>query len=186
MAISRPILLALVGGLLALGAFYATMGARSSSDESAKITAKPARPKHDAAQTQGKAHARSQKAAASKPRPAAKPEAAAKPKAAAKPGLPIAVSRALAGDRTVVLFFYQRGGADDEATAEAVSTVRRSGRAKVFSAPISRLADYRAVTAGAGVSQAPAVVILHKGRSARLVEGFVDSETLVQQVADAR
>jgi hypothetical protein len=113
----------------------------------------------------------------------------------------------------VVLFFFQRGSADDAATAKAVAAVRRRGGAKVFQAPISRLAAYRAVTAGSGVSQAPAVLILRKrtggaqsgssgggrnaGRSsvgpaperlvsAQLVEGFVDPETLLQQVADAR
>ena len=186
MAISRPILLALAGAILALVAFYATTGARSGDDGSGKppeppAAQTPAKPKAAARAGAGNA---GESAVASRrgARPPGKSEARAKPSR----GLPPRVERALAGRQPVVLFFFQRGGADDEATAEAVSAVRRRGRAKVFSAPISRLADYRAVTAGAGVSQAPAVLILRKGSSARLVEGFVDAETLIQQVADAR
>jgi hypothetical protein len=188
MAISRPILLALVAALLALVAFYATMGARTSGDESgepAKAVPEPAPAKPDGVQAGAADAAKPAKRPAGSARtsnPAAERDAGA----ASRPRLPAEVARAMAGERTVVLFFFQRGSADDEATARAVSALRRRGGAKVFSAPISRLASYGAVTAGAGVSQAPAIVILRKGRGARLVEGFVDPETLIQQVADAR
>ena len=99
--------------------------------------------------------------------------------------MPAAVRRALARDRTVVLFFRQRG-ADDDATAKAVAGVRGRRGAAVFSAPISRLSDYSALTAEIGISQAPAVVIVGKSGKARLIEGFIDEETLKQEVADSR
>lgn len=196
MAISRPILLALVGALLALGAFYATSGARNSGDEAQPGPAVEPKPapkspaKDSAAKSSPKAPAASADADAA--RPASRPDAKRTPaKPASKPtaaptGMPADVSRALAGKRTVVLFFFQRGAADDEATARAVASIRGRRGVQVFSAPIARLADYRAVTAGVGVSQAPAIVILRPGGGARLIEGFVDPESLAQQVADAR
>ena len=199
MAISRPIVLAVVGALVALTAFYATMGARRAEDGSNE----PARlaDRDSAKQGAKKAESRSTPAGAdktaatgtasgngtaAKQSQAAPGRAAAKPEPAARPGLPADVARALAADRTVVLFFYQRGAADDAATAKAVAAIRGHTRAKIFTASISRAADYRTLTTGVGLSQAPAIVILRKGRSAQLVEGFVDPETLAQQVADTR
>ena len=194
MPISKPILVALVAAVLALGAFYATMGARSSDETpqgpanatdrspASPTDRSPATPK-DSGQSKADAKAQSRprsESAADKQR-----STDADARASAKPGIPAAVAGALAGGRTVVLFFHGRGS-DDAATAKAVSALRGRGGTRVFSAPISRLADYSVVTAGAGVSQAPAVVILRKGRSARLVEGFVDAETLTQHVADTR
>ena len=37
-----------------------------------------------------------------------------------------------------------------------------------------------------GVSQAPAVVIVDRDGKAHLIEGFVDRETLLQELSDAR
>jgi hypothetical protein len=37
-----------------------------------------------------------------------------------------------------------------------------------------------------GVNQTPAVVVIDSRGSARLIEGYVDSKSLVQVVADAR
>ena len=59
-------------------------------------------------------------------------------------------------------------------------------RVAVFSAPISRLDDYAAITGSITISQAPAVVIVDRRHKARLIEGFIDEETLAQEVADAR
>lgn len=217
MAISRPILLALVAAILALVGFYATMGARTSGEESsapANTVAEPAPTKPKADRTRPASPSTSPGRSATGPTRSAHPTATRDAGEGSRPGIPADVTRALARGRTVVLFFFQRGSADDAATAKAVAAVRRRAGVKVFEAPISRLADYRAVTAGSGISQAPAVLILRKatgaqtggaaagsgtgaarssvGRashppvSARLVEGFVDPETLLQQVADAR
>jgi hypothetical protein len=134
-----------------------------------------------------KARASAPKSPAAQATTAAKPVPAKPPKKAAVPtGVPANVTRALEAKRTVVLFFYQRGSADDDAAAAAVNSVRGHANVKVFSAPITRLADFRGVTGGAGVSQAPAIVILGRRGSARLIEGYIDSETLAQEVADAR
>lgn len=191
MALSRPILLALAGALVAVVAFYATMGARSPSDSSKEPAAAPA--KRDAATPKSatrdgsarKADGARRRASPAAAKPEADGRAAGRPAGAATRGLPADVDAALGRGRTVVLFFFQRGSADDDATARAVASVRGAKNVRVFTAPISRLAEYKTLTSVAGVSQAPSVVILRQGRSARLVEGFVDPETLRQQVADA-
>ena len=190
MAISRPILIALIAALLALAAFYATSGARQSSEApSAPASAAPERsasPTKSAPPARAKAREpgsrRGGDGSAKPPRSPAK----RRPAVAVPTGMPAGVRRALAGKRTVVLFFFQRGSADDAATARAVASLRGRRGAQVFSAPISRLADYQAVIGGLGVTQAPSVVIVGRDRAARLIEGFVDAETLAQQVADAR
>ena len=206
MPVSRPILLALIGAVLACATFYVSAATKSSDDGAAAPTlAKPTASKPSADKTQparpdsAKSEATAPaKAKAAKSAPAAAKPAAAKPAPtpAAKPAKPAApkinadlppgVSRALAKGRTVVLFFYQRGSADDSATAKAVAGLRGRRGVAVFTAPISKLGDYRAVTGGLGVSQAPAVVIVGKDKQARVVEGYVDSETLAQEVADSR
>ena len=208
MALSRPVLLALVGAVVCGGLFFATMGARQSADDSGlKPAAKPAN-KPAAKQSPSPAKAKKQSAvatptaakkaqgkrrtpaagtggAAANARAAQAEARDAKPESAPSAGVPARVTSALARSHTVVLFFYQRGSADDDATAKAVDSLRGKKRVDVLSAPISRLADFRGVTGDAGVSQAPAVVILH-GDRARLIEGFVDDATLAQEVADAR
>ncbi len=180
MALSRPALLALLGAILVAALFYATSG-REATDKPSP----PAAPaKHSSrAKTVPKARssAKARAHATARRSPAAKAKAAA-----ALTGVPADVTKALEQKRTVVLFFFQRGSADDDATARSVASLKGRSGVDVFSAPISRLADYRGVTAGAGVSQAPAVVILGRNGGARLIEGFVDRETLAQEVADSR
>ena len=56
----------------------------------------------------------------------------------------------------------------------------------VFTVGLEDLETYRPVLAGAGVSQVPAIVVVKAGRKARLIQGYVDSRTLRQTVADAR
>lgn len=168
MPLSRPVLLALIGAILAGAAFFATSGAREDAIEPTPAKPEPAKPK-------------AAKAQPAKPKPA-------KPKAkAAKPtGLPVPVAAAVRKGRTTVIFFRQREGADDAATARAVGAQRGRKNVAVFTASIKDLDRYRAVVAGLGITQAPAVVILGKEGKARLIEGFIDPPTLAQEVADAR
>ena len=64
-------------------------------------------------------------------------------------GVPPKVGKALAARRTVVLFFRQPA-ADDDATAAAVRSVRGIKGVSVFTAPITKLARYRASCPGWG------------------------------------
>lgn len=185
MAISRPILLALVGAILALGAFYATSGGRQAATDSSE-PARPAPESAKPAQRHKTKPTEAERRAGGGAMRRARPDAARRQARRGPAALPAEVAGALARKQTVVLFFFQHRAADDAATARSVSSLRGRRGVKVFSAPISKLGRYQAVIGGAGVSQAPAIVIVGRDRAARLIEGYVDRETLAQQVADAR
>ena len=178
MAISRPLQIVLAFCVLALVGFYATQGARQSTgDEGADVVTPP--PIADNASTGG----------AGKP-DAVKPDAAKaaerRREAAERRGMPLPVARALADRKIVVLFFGGAGSTDDRETGRAVAALRGQRGVAVFADRIGRLGRYRAVVGELGISQAPAVVIVDRARSARVVEGYVDPATLAQDVADTR
>jgi len=169
--VSRPFVLAVLGAVLTLATFT-SMRSAANQAEAGDTAAAP-----QVVQPASRNPAQPPKAARPKP---------SKPKAApAVTGVPPKVAAAMAAHRTVVLFFRQPA-ADDDATAAAVGSVRGVKGASVFAAPISKLATYRGITSGLGVTQAPAIVIVGKSRQARVIEGYVDSATLRQQVKDAR
>jgi hypothetical protein len=207
MPISRPLLIALVAAVFAVVGFYATQSMRNSTDAAAPVIATapsevPAdRPDAPAASTsQGgsksqaerkpsadrKTSATDESAAASKAPAARKAPGARKRHAPRAAGVPAPVARALAARQRIVLFFYKPGSADDRATARAVSALRGQRGLSVFTDPIGRLARYRGVIGELGISQAPAVVIVRKDRTARVIEGYVDPATLAQDVTDSR
>jgi cell division protein FtsN len=194
MPLSRPVLLALIGAVLALATFFATSAARQGTTASkADPAAQAARAKKAAAAaTPAKPAVKKTAAKApAKPAPAKAKPVKAKPvtPTPAKPkvvGVPAPVARALDKKRVVVLFFRQSGSADDRAVAGAVNAQRGRKGVSVFSDSIARLARYRAVIGSLGISQAPAVVIVGRNGEAQVVEGFVDEGSLTQQVVDAK
>jgi hypothetical protein len=100
--------------------------------------------------------------------------------------LPAAIKRAMARGRLVVLFLYQRGANDDRRVARSVASLRGRTKAAIFSDRIANLARYGQIATSVGVTRAPSIVIIGKGRRGRLIEGYVDPNTLAQRVADAR
>ena len=203
MAVSRPLLLTLVGAMLMVATFLAAQGARTAAEPASQVVQPPptpSPPKADAtpgkpggapADKQGKTKADKAKpgerTAKEKAAAAAKPaeEALAERKPARVVGLPAPVAQALANKKVVVLFFFQ-DAADDDATGKAVNSLRDIRGVRIFRDGIANLAKYRAVTAGLGVAQAPAVVVVGRDRNAQLLEGFVDEATLTQITVDAR
>lgn len=111
----------------------------------------------------------------------------AQPKVEASAGLPRAVAQAIDSNKVVVLFFYEPAGADDQATRAAVRTARSEGgsRVRVFQDVVARISDYRRVVGSLGISQTPAMVIVDRKRTARILEGYLDSGTIKQSVRDA-
>ena len=111
----------------------------------------------------------------------------AQPKVVASAGLPRAVAQALDANKVVVLFFYEPAGADDQATRAAVRTARSEGggRVRVFQDVVAHISDYRRVVGSLGISQTPAMVIIDRKRTARILEGYLDSGTIKQSVRDA-
>lgn len=170
MPVSRPLLIALVAAVLALVAFYATQGARDASSgggDAAEVAPPAPKAKHaEAKARQARVEARRE--------------------AEERRGMPLAVSRALSSRKIVILLFRGSDSADDRAAARAVAGLRGQRGLAAFSDRIGRLGRYRAVVGDLGISQAPAVVIVDRGRTARVVQGYVDPATLAQDVADAR
>jgi hypothetical protein len=111
----------------------------------------------------------------------------AQPKVVASAGLPRAVAQAIDANKVVVLFFYEPAGADDQATRAAVRTARSEGggRVRVFQDVVAHISDYRRVVGSLGISQTPAMVIVDRKRTARILEGYLDSGTIRQSLRDA-
>lgn len=116
-----------------------------------------------------------------------KPVTPAQPKVVASAGLPRAVAQAMDSNKVVVLFFYEPAGADDQATRAAIRTARSEGggRVRVFQDVVAHISDYRRVVGSLGISQTPAMVIVDRKRTARILEGYLDSGTIRQSVRDA-
>ena len=171
MAISRPILIALVAAVVGLAAFYATQGSRDAAETAAPVA--PVVPAETAQRPDTATDRRKS------------PEARRRVRAE-RIGMPLSVARALRARNTVVLYFRGSPSADDRATARAVAGLRGQRGVTVIADRIGRLGRYRAVVGDLGIAQAPAVVIVGRGRSARVVEGYIDPTTLAQDVADAR
>jgi len=200
-AISRPLLIVLIAAVVALVGFYATQGARTGTDSSEVVApvvpaerAPEPSPAPDKAKQQPTSVAKVDKAdraedakTARAAREAAAAKVAARRRARVERlGMPLPLARALDARKTVVVFFRGSGSADERATARAVAGLRGDRGVAVFTDRIGRLGRYRAVVGDLGISQAPAVVIVDRGRSARVVQGYVDPATLAQDVADSR
>lgn len=201
MAVSRPLLLTLVGAMLMAATFLAARGARTAAEPASQAAVATPAPSPTQGNVAGgkPGGAKGAKQRDAKANEAAKPSAdkakagerSAKEKALAERqpakvvGLPAPVAQALANKKVVVLFFFQNA-ADDDATGTGVNSLRGIRGVKVFRDGITNLAKYRAVTAGLGVARAPAVVVVGRDRKAQLIEGYVDQATLTQIVVDAR
>jgi hypothetical protein len=193
MAVPRPLLLTLLGTVLLAATFLATRNARDQAAEApsppaqqaaAPEPAEKSKPRADKTQAKGGEHG---KAAPAKPRadkPAARPDKRPAAERASGAKVQAAVRRAMRSNRTVVLFFFQRGARDDRRVAGSVDSL--GGNAVVFKDRIGNLARYGQLAISAGVTRAPSIVIIGKGRRGRLIEGYVDANTLAQRVADAR
>jgi hypothetical protein len=99
----------------------------------------------------------------------------------------IKAERAVADHRKVVIFFGTPRGADDRAVASAVRALDRGTRdVVVLTDHVGNVDKYGSMVEDLGVTQTPAVVVVDRRGSARLLEGYIDAASLVQVVADAR
>jgi hypothetical protein len=95
--------------------------------------------------------------------------------------------RAVADNRRVVIFFENPRGIDDRAVARSVRSLDRRTKSVVVLTDDVRNADrYGKMVEDLGVNQAPAIVVIGRSGKASLIEGFIDADSLVQVVADAR
>jgi hypothetical protein len=197
MAVPRPIaVLAALAVVLLAATFYTVRSAREQTHtEQISKLAQTAQPKPVTPPPSPKAKSKAHNAPAApahkapakahhQPKPVVKPGPTKKKDPGAALGLPGAVARAIGGHRTVVVLFYHRGQADDDATASAVRSVR-SKKVAVFTASPRQFGNYKQLVGGLALSSLPATVIVGRDRAARVLEGFVDPSTMAQEVADS-
>ena len=123
--------------------------------------------------------------AAAATKPGAKGAPAAAESAAAKT-LPKPVRKALAGNKILVLAFFNPKASDDRAVKRSLRDVNRwNGEVAVRSAHISRVSRFGAVTRGVDVQQSPTIVIVDRNEKAERLVGFEDTLSIDQAVVDA-
>ena len=99
----------------------------------------------------------------------------------------VKAERAVADNRKVVIFFENPKGLDDRAVERSVQALDRRTKSVVVLTDDVRNADrYEALLEDLGVNQAPAIVVIGRSGKASLIEGYIDADSLVQVVADAR
>jgi hypothetical protein len=199
MAVPRPVLLAILGLALCVTALVAVRGLGSGDSElvapapipTTAAPAKKATPAEPGARGRARTRPRAAQATptteagkSAAPQPSRKVSKAevAKLKDA---GLLVSVAKALGQDSVVVLFFSRPGAADDTGARSAVRKLRATKGVQVFSPRFEDIENYKPILAGVGVSQVPSIVIARPGRKAKLIEGFIDRQSLRQQVEDS-
>jgi hypothetical protein len=95
-------------------------------------------------------------------------------------------ARAVKAHKKVVIFFRNPRGLDDRVVRRAVNAVDRHTKAVVLTDHVDAVERYGKLVEDVGVSQAPSIVIIDRSGEARLIEGYVDSGSLTQAVADAQ
>jgi hypothetical protein len=99
----------------------------------------------------------------------------------------VKAERAVADKRKVVIFFENHKGLDDRAVEQSVRSLdRRTKSVVVLTDDVRNVDRYESMVEDLGVNQAPAIVVIGRSGKASLIEGYIDAESLVQVVADAR
>jgi hypothetical protein len=95
-------------------------------------------------------------------------------------------ARAVRDHKKVVIVFGNGRALDDRAMIPVIRSVDRRTKAVVLTDDVAAVERYGKLVEDLGVSQTPSIVIIDRSGHARLIEGYVDSDTLTQAVADAR
>jgi hypothetical protein len=99
---------------------------------------------------------------------------------------PRRAARAVRDHRKVVILFRNPRGLDDRAMTSVMRAVDSRTKALVLTDDVAAVERYGKLVEDIGVSQTPSIVIIDRTGHARLLEGYVDSDSLTQAVADAR
>jgi hypothetical protein len=99
---------------------------------------------------------------------------------------PRRAARAVRDHRKVVILFRNPRGLDDRAMSPVMRAVDGRTKALVLTDHVDAVDRYGKLVEDLGVSQTPSVVIIDRSGKAQLLEGYVDANTLIQAVADAR
>jgi hypothetical protein len=99
---------------------------------------------------------------------------------------PARAARAVHQHKKVVIVFTNQRGLDDRAMGPVIRDVDRRTKALVLTDPVDAVDRYGKLVQDLGVSETPSIVIIDSSGKAKLLEGYVDSDTLTQAVADTR
>jgi hypothetical protein len=99
---------------------------------------------------------------------------------------PRRAARAVRAGRKVAILFQNPRGLDDRVMSRVMNEVGRRTEAVVLSDHVDAADRYGKLVENLGVSQTPSVVLIDRAGQGRLIEGYVDADTLAQAVADAR
>ena len=166
-ALPRPVLLGVVGVVLAGAMFFATH--KSSTTTTATPAPAPATPATPAQTGQPGT-------------PATGSQSQTGP---AGPGLPSPVKRALDAHKVVVILFWNRRGVDDRSVKASLDNLPHNRGVAKFSDRVNHISRYTRITAAANVSTTPSVVIVSRKGQAEVVSGYLDGQTLRQYVLNA-
>jgi len=95
-------------------------------------------------------------------------------------------ARAVRDHKKVVILFRNARGLDDRAMAAVMRSVDQRTKAVVLTDDVAAVERYGKLVEDLGVSQTPSIVLIDRTGRARIIEGYVDSDSLTQAVADAR
>jgi len=99
---------------------------------------------------------------------------------------PQRAARAVRDGNKVVILFENPRGLDDRAMGRVMRELDRRSQALVLTDHVDAVDRYGKMVEDLGVNQTPSVVLIDRRGEARLIEGYVDTDTLAQAVADAR
>jgi hypothetical protein len=99
---------------------------------------------------------------------------------------PQRAAKAVADGKKVVILFENPDGLDDRAMRRVMRQLDARTRAVVLTDDVGAVDRYGSMVEDLGVSQTPSVVIIDSRGQARLIEGYADTDTLAQAIADAR
>ena len=214
-SLPRPVVFALIGGVLIAAVFFATHKSNKSDSSSSSSTPAPAAPapKSDAgtaqsgsgksaSSTQGSPAGSAGKSKSSSTGTGAAAGGAAKSqsqsqastgsgasagsRAGATAKLPAPVRKAVAQHKTVVLLFWDKKGVDDREVEQAVAGLRgRSNKVKVFITGVGNVDHYVSITGKDGISGTPTLIVMAPNGSKDVQSGYIDEKTVENTVFNA-
>jgi hypothetical protein len=107
-------------------------------------------------------------------------------KAAASDDVGAQISSEVQAGKVVVVLFWDRSGADDQAARDAVRRIRsHGGKVATHVVPISQVGSLEGLTRGVSVTQSPTTIIINRKATARTLTGLTDPTQVDQLVRAA-
>jgi hypothetical protein len=178
-ALPRPVLLGIVGVVLAGAVFFVTHKPGGTSSSTPAPSQTPAPAKSPTAKS-GSASASEPSTTPGKVTPGNRSQTGP-----VGPGIPTRVKHALDAHKVVVILFWNRRGVDDRSVKKSLDDLPHRKAVAVFSDSVRHLSRYTRITAAASVTSTPALVVVNRKGQAEVVNGYLDRQTVGQYVLNA-